>query len=928
MLNKNLGKLRVRLGLDDAEFRKGLDQNSGRLRVFAKAGAVAVAGMAVTAAGALAVFTRQSFAAIDAQAKLAQSLGTTTGSMQIMERAGELAGVSMSGIEQAAKDMTRRLSQAAESGAGPAAEALGKLGLSAQELMAMPLDQRIAEVNSAIEEFIPAANRAAIAGQIFGEEGSIAMSRIDATTIATATDELEKFGVIIDDVDADKIEAANDAMSRLGLAARGLGNRIAVFVAPALAGLADGLTRLWTGQSRAEQATDNLTIALSDEARQIGAMSATIADGITLSREAALAKLQEAKAIREKIESAREEARQIIMQGDEYRALTAQVAALVQEADSLRVAGDAGAFAPNAARQGLEKNLELLQAALARQRALLAAADLMPEQYAQANQAIAALEVAIAEAKGEQIELNGGTQAGVVLSQRLAANVAGIDFSNSVSGAQALSRQLGVSLQQAMQIMGLVGGAAQARNDPVVFDPRDPRYDAAAAQEAARLERLRQTMADLREEADNVTVEIVEYNTAVSGGGGGGGGAAGGAVAVTEDLAEAQTEAADAAESLGDALRNEAKSGLEEMVEYIFSDGEKSLKGLVRIFGDTLKDMLQLAAKNQIRIGFGLDGSGGLSALGGGGGGGGLLSGVGTKVFGSLGSNLLSASPTFGTGLLGGLGSTLSATIGSGGGVGGLFSIGANAAAAGGGLLATVGAALPIVGLAVGLFSLFKRKPVISAKDFAAIRSGLELSGLEFSNVSKKAAADLKKLSGGVKKFGERSQSYFDNFFTDSEKRQRAIEAIDEVFERLGLQVPRSAEAFRRTVEGLDLTTSAGRKTYAELMRVSEAFAAVYGTAGTAAQGILSTFGGSLFRSAAAEALTTGRINAGADVAFLNVAGGVMRPDERLFVSGQQGGLSPAENARATITMVDALRGIERRLNTWDLNGVPPAQGV
>ena len=45
------------------------------------------------------------------------------------ESAGELAGVSMSGIEQATKDLTRRLSQAA-AGTGPAADALDRLGLS------------------------------------------------------------------------------------------------------------------------------------------------------------------------------------------------------------------------------------------------------------------------------------------------------------------------------------------------------------------------------------------------------------------------------------------------------------------------------------------------------------------------------------------------------------------------------------------------------------------------------------------------------------------------------------------------------------------------------------------------------------------------------------------------------------------------------
>jgi predicted transglutaminase-like cysteine proteinase len=55
---------------------------------------------------------RSGLRTVDAQAKLAQSPGTTVASIQTLERAGELAGVSMSGIEQATKDLTRRLSQA------------------------------------------------------------------------------------------------------------------------------------------------------------------------------------------------------------------------------------------------------------------------------------------------------------------------------------------------------------------------------------------------------------------------------------------------------------------------------------------------------------------------------------------------------------------------------------------------------------------------------------------------------------------------------------------------------------------------------------------------------------------------------------------------------------------------------------------------
>ncbi|MGS4948044.1 phage tail tape measure C-terminal domain-containing protein [Meridianimarinicoccus sp. RP-17] len=192
------------------------------------------------ASAAGVAMVRSGLQTVDAQAKLAQSLGTTVASLQTLERAGELAGVSMSGIEQATKDLTRRLSQAA-SETGPAADALDRLGLSATDLIALPLDERVGAINAAIENFVPAAERAAVAGQLFGEEGSIAMSRIDTATLRQATADVLAFGVVVSEQDADQIERTNDALSRLGLVWRGLSNQLAVAAAPALEAVAEAM---------------------------------------------------------------------------------------------------------------------------------------------------------------------------------------------------------------------------------------------------------------------------------------------------------------------------------------------------------------------------------------------------------------------------------------------------------------------------------------------------------------------------------------------------------------------------------------------------------------------------------------------------------------------------------------------------------------
>jgi hypothetical protein len=77
-------------------------------------------------------------------------------------------------------------------------------------------------------------------------------------------------------------------------------------------------------------------------------------------------------------------------------------------------------------------------------------------------------------------------------AERVATGIASVDFSSAISGAQALAERLDISLHKAMQIMGLVGAAAQAKADAEdpVLDPRDPRYN----ERTARIARIRGMM--------------------------------------------------------------------------------------------------------------------------------------------------------------------------------------------------------------------------------------------------------------------------------------------------------------------------------------------------------------------------------------------------------------------------------------------------
>ncbi|MDE4302848.1 hypothetical protein PXK30_05320 [Phaeobacter gallaeciensis] len=244
-----IGALRGLLSLDTAAFdsgaRRGIATMGKVQRSMVRMGDVAerqgrrlTVGLSLPIAGAAAAMVKSSLSIIDAQAKIAQSMDTTVQSMQVLQRAADLAGVSMGETEQATIQFTKRLSQAA-GGTGAASKALDRLNLSAAELLDLTIDQRLARVQDALARYVPEAERAAVASELFGSRAGLVFSRIDGATLRLATDDVQRFGVAVSEVDADQIERTNDAISRLGVVGRGIANQLTVALAPALEGISD-----------------------------------------------------------------------------------------------------------------------------------------------------------------------------------------------------------------------------------------------------------------------------------------------------------------------------------------------------------------------------------------------------------------------------------------------------------------------------------------------------------------------------------------------------------------------------------------------------------------------------------------------------------------------------------------------------------------
>jgi hypothetical protein len=109
-------------------------------------------------------------------------------------------------------------------------------------------------------------------------------------------------------------------------------------------------------------------------------------------------------------------------------------------------------------------------------------------------------------------------------------------------------------------------------------------------------------------------------------------------------------------------------------------------------------------------------------------------------------------------------------------------------------------------------------KALVHARDLMNA-AGLNGDGLNRSQV--RGAGSLDNLTSGL-------DSYYKNFFNETERQQIELELVRKQFERLNLTMPGTREGFRQMVEAADaLGTEAGDELVGKLMSVADAFAEV-----------------------------------------------------------------------------------------------------
>lgn len=247
----NIGSLVVSLIAKTGLFDRNMKRSRRQMSFFARqaqatrhmimglgARIIAFAGIA-----GLGYMIKQTMAAIDATAKLADQLQIGTEALKGFELAAKINGASMQDMQKGLQMMTRRLAET-KAGIGQAKYGLDAMGLSARDLIMMGPEEAFLTIADSISQMASASDKAFAAYNMFGRGGMQLLNMLNKgrAGLEAYRKEAEKLGIAFSRYDASKVEAANDAITRAKAVLEGLRNTLVIELAPAVEAMATGFT--------------------------------------------------------------------------------------------------------------------------------------------------------------------------------------------------------------------------------------------------------------------------------------------------------------------------------------------------------------------------------------------------------------------------------------------------------------------------------------------------------------------------------------------------------------------------------------------------------------------------------------------------------------------------------------------------------------
>jgi hypothetical protein len=236
----------VDFAAETAKFRAEVDRVNKRLSSlegsFNAVENLAKGFLAGLSIGALGAFIQSAADAADALGKTADRLDISAESLKKFQVAAEQAGVPIETANGLLRDAQKRLGEAG-TGAGAAAKTIAALGLNVKDLAQLSPDVLFTTYSEAIGKLGTRSEQVAAATDLFGKAAADSLGFVltGADAMASASTFVDRYGLALSRIDISQIEAANDGLGDLKMISQGVGQQLAVGLAPFVDAIAQSM---------------------------------------------------------------------------------------------------------------------------------------------------------------------------------------------------------------------------------------------------------------------------------------------------------------------------------------------------------------------------------------------------------------------------------------------------------------------------------------------------------------------------------------------------------------------------------------------------------------------------------------------------------------------------------------------------------------
>ena len=247
-----IAALNILLRAKTKMFDRNMKRSSRHVKTFSSTAAhaakrLAMFGSALTAigGGAMVYMVKRNLEAIDSTAKLSDRLGMATEDLKRFSHAASIMGASQETLEKSLEIFVRRLGEV-RAGSGEAIRGLKMLGLNANDLVKARPAEAFKATADQISKLANQSDKAAAAYFLFGRQGIKLLNILNQGRggISQLGAEADRLGMTFSRIDAAKVEAANDALTRAKGIISGMAQTLTIELSPFITVATNELVRM------------------------------------------------------------------------------------------------------------------------------------------------------------------------------------------------------------------------------------------------------------------------------------------------------------------------------------------------------------------------------------------------------------------------------------------------------------------------------------------------------------------------------------------------------------------------------------------------------------------------------------------------------------------------------------------------------------